>query len=348
MLILSENWTLTGGRDLGDVVRWAREAEDAGFDAVMLSEHVVLGPDASDRGVMANPRDYAMPGNQDPSTPWPSSLVLHSAIAAATERVRLVASAVLAPLRHPLLLARDWGTLDLLSQGRLVIQPSVSWSKDEYAALGVPFHERGRILDEQLEILDLVWRESPASHHGEHFSFDDVTLEPKAWRPGGPRMWFGGQQAHGPVLRRLARYGHGFHPLGRAHRGGPGVRGRRHGAPPGARSRTSSWSAASARSSPTTTRARTSARRWTRSRPSGSRASPPSASSRRCSSTTSPSCPPSAATSYAAPRVSSEPGSAEDVPLGDLTMCRSDWVKQDTCSGPSPATSSASAPLNSG
>jgi probable F420-dependent oxidoreductase len=214
LLILSENWTLTGGRELGDLVRWAREAEDAGFDAVMISEHVVLGPDASDRGVMSNPRAYAMPGNQDPATPWPSSLVLLAAIAAATERIRLVASAVIAPLRHPLLLARDWGTLDLVSEGRLVIQPGVSWSKDEYAAFGVPFHERGRILDEQLAVLDLVWRESPATHHGQYFSFDDVHLEPKAWRPGGPRMWFGGQRAHGPVLRRLTRYGDGFHPLG--------------------------------------------------------------------------------------------------------------------------------------
>ena len=215
LLILSENWTLTSGRSLGDVVRWAQEAEDAGFDAVMVSEHVVLGPDAGVDGVMANPRAYAMPGNQDPATPWPSSLMLLSAIAAATSRVRLVASAVIAPLRHPLLLARELGTLDLLSEGRLVVQPNVSWSKDEYAALGVPFGERGRILDEQLEILDLVWRESPASYDGKYFSFGDTWLEPKAFRPDGPRLWFGGQKATGPVLRRLVRYGHGFHPLGR-------------------------------------------------------------------------------------------------------------------------------------
>jgi probable F420-dependent oxidoreductase len=215
LLILSENWTLTDGRSLGDLVRWAQEAEDAGFDAVMLSEHVVLGPDAGVDGVMANPRAYAMPGNQDPATPWPSSLMLLSAIAAATSRVRLVASAVIAPLRHPLLLARELGTLDLLSEGRLVVQPNVSWSKDEYDALGVPFHERGRILDEQLEILDLVWRSSPASYDGSYFSFEDVYLEPKAFRPDGPRLWFGGQKASGPVVRRLVRYGHGFHPLGR-------------------------------------------------------------------------------------------------------------------------------------
>ena len=214
MLVLSENWTLTSGRDLGALVRWAREAEDAGFDAVMMSEHLVLGPDASDRGVMANPRMYALPGNQDPATPWPSSLLTLSAIAAVTSRVRLVAGAVLAPLRHPLLLARELGTLDLLSEGRLVVQPSVSWSRDEYAALGVPFTARGRILDEQLDVLRLVWGQSPATHRGEFFDFRDVYLEPKAFRPGGPRLWFGGERLHPRLLDRLVRFGHGFHPLG--------------------------------------------------------------------------------------------------------------------------------------
>ena len=214
LLILSENWTMTSGRDLPALVRWAREAEDAGFDAVMISEHVVLGPDAGARGVMGNPREYALPGNQDPYTPWPNPLLLLSAIAAATERIRLVAGAVLAPLRHPLLLARELGTLDLLSGGRLVVQPTVSWSRDEYAALGVPFARRGRILDEQLDVLDLLWRESPVSHRGEFFSFDEVYFEPKAYRPDGPRMWFGGQSLHDPLLRRLVRRGHGFHPLG--------------------------------------------------------------------------------------------------------------------------------------
>ena len=143
-LILSENWTMTCGRDLPRLVRWAREAEDAGFDSVMLSEHIVLGPAANANGLMANPREYALPGNQDPATPWPSSLVLLSAIAAVTTRIRLVASAVIAPLRHPLLLARELGSLDLLSGGRLVVQPTVSWLQEEYAALGVPFRQPRR------------------------------------------------------------------------------------------------------------------------------------------------------------------------------------------------------------
>lgn len=215
LMILSENWTITDGRNLNDLITWSRIAEDTGFDSVMISEHVVLGPDASVKGVMGNPRDYAMPGNQDPLMPWPNSLMLFSAIASVTERIRLVGAAVLAPLRHPLMLARELGTLDLISKGRLVVQPSVSWSKDEYDAMGVPFRERGRILSEQLEVMDLVFKQSPATHHGHYFDFEDIYLEPKTFRPDGLRMWFGGQKPNGPVLERLVKYGHGFHPLGR-------------------------------------------------------------------------------------------------------------------------------------
>jgi probable F420-dependent oxidoreductase len=214
LMVLTENGSMTGGDHLPTLVRWARAAEDAGFDAVMASEHIVMGPDAGAAGRMANPRAYAMPGNQDPFTPWPNSLVLLSAIAAATSTIRLVAGAIIAPLRHPLLMARELGTLDLISEGRLVVQPTVSWSRDEYAALGVPFATRGRILDEQLEVLRSAWGASPFSHHGEFFDFDDVYLEPKAFRPDGPRLWFGGQGIHGALLRRIVRHGHGFHPLG--------------------------------------------------------------------------------------------------------------------------------------
>jgi probable F420-dependent oxidoreductase len=213
--VLTENWTMTDPRDLLGIVRMAQEAEDAGFDMVMVSDHVLLGPSAGDQGRMANPRDYAMPGNQDPATPWPSSIVLLSAIAAATSRIRIGAIALIAPLRHPLVLAHDLAALDLLSEGRLVIQPTVSWHRDEYNALNVDFTKRGRILDEQLAIWSQVWAGSPVSHHGEFFSFDDVYLEPKPWRPEGPAMWFGGERVHGRVVDRLVRYGSGFHPVGR-------------------------------------------------------------------------------------------------------------------------------------
>jgi probable F420-dependent oxidoreductase len=215
VLVLSENWTLTPPRDLRALVDLAVAAEQAGFDAVMLSEHVVLGASAGENGIMGNPRDYALPGNQDPAMPWPSSIVLLSAIAAATTRLRLAACAVIAPLRHPLLLAKELATLDLLSEGRLVVQPTVSWHRDEYAALGVPFERRGRLLDEHLTAWATLWAGSPASFQGEHYRFDDVWLEPKPWRAGGPRLWLGGESVHRRLLPRIVRHAHGFHPLGR-------------------------------------------------------------------------------------------------------------------------------------
>lgn len=212
--ILSENWTLTPPRDLRALARIAVEAENAGFDAVMMSEHVVLGEGADVGGLPVNPRDYALPGNQDPATPWPSSLVLLAAVAAVTTRLRLVAGAIIAPLRHPLLLAKEIATLDLLSEGRLVVQPTVSWHEAEYEALGVAFRHRGALLDEHLAAWETLWRDTPASFEGNHYRFHDVWLEPKPHRVKGPTLWFGGDSLHPRLLRRLARYGRGWNPLG--------------------------------------------------------------------------------------------------------------------------------------
>jgi probable F420-dependent oxidoreductase len=216
VLILTENWTMRPTPDVADLVQFAVEAERAGLDAVMVSEHVVLGPSSAEKGLPENPRDYALPGNQDPATPWPSPLVLLSAIAAATSWVRLVASALISPLRHPLASAKDLATLDRLSGGRLVVQPTVSWHRDEYAALGVPFAERGAILDEQLAIWARAWRGSPVEYGGERYSFGPIWMEPQPARTGGPALWFGGSSLHPRLIARLVRYGSGFNPLGPA------------------------------------------------------------------------------------------------------------------------------------
>lgn len=214
VLVLSENWTMVDPRRPDRLVEMARVAEDSGIDTVMLSEHIVLGPSAGADGMMGNPREYALPGNQDPAMPWPDSLGLAAAIAAVTTTIRIALAAIIAPLRHPLLLAKQLATLDLLSRGRLVVQPTVSWHQHEYQALGVPFGERGRRLDEHLAAWSRVWAESPASFDGRHYQFEDIYLEPKPATPGGPPIWIGGSTAQPAVIRRLVEYGSGFHPLG--------------------------------------------------------------------------------------------------------------------------------------
>ena len=214
LMILTENHTMLDGRDLPGLVALAQVAEEAGFDAVMVSEQTMLSGDAARNGLMSNPRMYAGIGNQDPLTPWPSSIATLAAVAAATQRVRIVAGAIIPPLRHPLLLAKDLATIDLLCEGRLVVQPTVSWQEAEYDAHGIPFHRRGAILDEHLAAMSALWTDSPASFAGEYFRFDDVYSEPKPCRPGGPAMWFGGERMHPALVRRMVRYGSGFHPFG--------------------------------------------------------------------------------------------------------------------------------------
>ncbi len=205
---------MTSPRDLRALVALAQEAEDAGIDGVMLSEHIVLGPGAGALGRPENPRDYAAPGNQDPDTPWPDSIVLLSAIAAATTTLRVIGAAIIAPLRHPLLLAHQLATLDLLAEGRLVIQPTVSWHREEYAALDVPFEHRGELLDEHLAAWHELWQPGPASFSGQWYRFAEVYLEPKPYRRDGPRLWFGGSSVGPWITRRLVAHGHGFHPFG--------------------------------------------------------------------------------------------------------------------------------------
>lgn len=214
MLILTENHTIVDGQDLTTLIDLAVKAEELGVDGVMLSDHLTLGVSAGNQGREPNPRAYAMPGNQDPATPWPDSIVLFSAIAARTSRVRLFAGALIAPLRHPVQLAKQLASLDLVAGGRLIVQPTVSWHRDEYEHLGVPFHERGRRLDEHLTIWRKVWAQSPVSFQGDFYQFDDLYLEPKPTHPEGPDLWFGGQRLSEPIMRRLVDYGSGFHPLG--------------------------------------------------------------------------------------------------------------------------------------
>ena len=137
LMILTENEPLIDLDDLDAMVELARIADTEGFDAVMLSEHLALGPAAGALGRPTNPREYAAPGNQDPAMGWPSQIVMASAIAAATENVRIVLGAIIAPLRHPVAMAKELATLDRLSHGRLVVQPTVSWHREEYDALGV-------------------------------------------------------------------------------------------------------------------------------------------------------------------------------------------------------------------
>ena len=175
----------------------AAEAEDAGFDAVMLSEHVVLGAGADADGRMANPREYALPGNQDPAMPWPDSQVLLAAMAALTTGCGCL------PPRSSRRCATRWRSRSRSPRSTCSARAGSSCCRRragtaaEYDALGVPFAQRGERLDEHLAAWRAAWGPSPASFHGRHYRFDDVYVEPKpCTRPDGVALHFGSSSLH--------------------------------------------------------------------------------------------------------------------------------------------------------
>lgn len=213
-ITLSEIWTMTDPRDLRRVVALARIAEEAGVSAVLMGEHVAMGPNSCKNGAPENPRDFAAAYNQPSDFPYPGLMPVLGAVAAATSRIQLIAAAVLATLRPPLLIAKELATVDLLSEGRLVVVPTVSWQQEEYEGLGVDFGHRGRMLDEQLEIWHRLWREgSPVSYDGRFYKFSQMYSEPSPYQAGGPELWVGGKHFSPWMVRRAVRYGKGIFPI---------------------------------------------------------------------------------------------------------------------------------------
>jgi alkanesulfonate monooxygenase SsuD/methylene tetrahydromethanopterin reductase-like flavin-dependent oxidoreductase (luciferase family) len=209
MLALSELFTLVREGEDQQYIEFAKIAEGEGVDAVFVSEHVVMGPSAGALGRPTNPRGFVMPGMQDPMTPWLSPLIKLAAMAGATSTLRLISAALIAPLRHPIPLAKDLTTLDLMSGGRFTVMPTVSWHDEEYRAMQIDFTTRGRRLDEQLEVWKRLWEQSPAAFEGEFFQFSDVYFSPKPNRER-LKMWFGGMSLRPGFLKRIVAHADGL------------------------------------------------------------------------------------------------------------------------------------------
>jgi len=134
-------------------------------------------------------------------------------VAGATERLRLVTSVLVLPYRNPVLTAKMAASLDVLSGGRVTLGVGTGWLKEEFEALGSPaFSARGAVTDEWIAIFKQLWRQSPASFNGRFYRYSDIRCEPSPVHKPHPPIWVGG---HSPAaLRRTARHGDGWHPVG--------------------------------------------------------------------------------------------------------------------------------------
>ncbi|MFJ3232992.1 LLM class F420-dependent oxidoreductase [Streptomyces sp. NPDC086787] len=207
-LSLPQNRQYDIGKDVPDV---ARAAENIGYDSLWVYERALF-PEPATQGL------YGVEG-----LPWPDAyrgvaepLVTLALAAAATERVRLGSSVLVAPLHQPFQLAKSLATLDSASGGRVIAGFGTGWSLDEYAAAGIrPIVERGKVLDEIIGVCRAVWGPDPVHYDGSITSIESAVVGPKPARPI-PIMLAGGSKK---ALTRLVDHADGWLPVAM---GGPG------------------------------------------------------------------------------------------------------------------------------
>lgn len=192
---------------------WARVLESAGFDRVLVSEHIAFGMNMD---AYADPGVGGTAGGRQPTGPdglWLEPLTVLTYLAARTERIRLGTNILLAALRPAAVLAKTVATLDVLSGGRVDLGVGVGWQREEYDVAGVDFDRRGAILDQTLEVCIRLWRENEVSYASPELTFDRIHQMPKPLQPGGVPIWVSGT-VNRAVARRLARFGKYWIPWG--------------------------------------------------------------------------------------------------------------------------------------
>jgi probable F420-dependent oxidoreductase len=175
------------------VTQAARHAEELGFADVWVSDHIVHPAEQT----------YPSPFLLDP-------FATLSWAAAVTERVRLGTSVLVVPQHNPVWLANHLATVDQMSGGRLVVGAGIGWSEREYEALGQGFHDRGRRMDEILDLLRSAWRDDPVTFDGERYPLREIRFLPKPAH--AIPIWVGGGVE--AAFRRGVEKGDGFHVVG--------------------------------------------------------------------------------------------------------------------------------------
>jgi len=189
------------------ILTLAREGERLGLHSAMIADHIVFPVESQ------SPYPYTVDGKHPSAGDALETFSILGVVAGATQRLRLVTSVLVLPYRNPVLTAKMVASLDVLSGGRLTLGIGTGWLKEEFEALDSPaFNERGAVTDEWITILKQLWSQSPASCDGQFYRYSDIRCEPFPVQKPHPPIWVGGHSR--AALRRAARHGDGWHPVG--------------------------------------------------------------------------------------------------------------------------------------
>ena len=172
-------------RCIDEAIAEAQLAEASGFDSCFFGEH-----------------------HQDHDGFLPSPLIVATAVAARTQRLRVGTSVILLPLHHPVRVAEDVITLDLVSKGRVVLGVGIGYQPDDFRAFSVPMEHRMALFEESVEILRLCWAGEPFSFRGKHYTLEDIQIRPRPYQKSGPPLWIGASVD--AAARRAGRIADGF------------------------------------------------------------------------------------------------------------------------------------------
>src|SRR5437660_1013239 len=192
-----------------NLARIAVEGEAIGYDYATISDHVVIPRDIEAKYPYSDTGEFPGRSRGDRH----EQLTAVAFVAGKTSRLRLVTSVTVVPHRPAVLQAKMLATIDVLSNGRLTFGIGAGWMKEEFQALGVPpFPERGAVTDEYLDAFRELWTKDDPRFEGRHVKFADILFEPKPVQKPHPPIWVGGDS--GPALRRTARLGDAWDPIG--------------------------------------------------------------------------------------------------------------------------------------
>jgi probable F420-dependent oxidoreductase len=174
--------------DVDAIIAYAERAQTLGFESLWAWDHVILGV--------------------EPSFPILEAVGILTAIAARTRTIKLGTGVMVLPLRNPTVTAKALGTLDVISKGRRILGVAAGWYAREFDAVGIPFKQRGRLFERNLDILTRLWTEERVSLRMDEFNLREAVMRPRTVQRPRPPILIGGYVD--AVLRRVATKGDGW------------------------------------------------------------------------------------------------------------------------------------------